>query len=198
MVVLAAGFSTRLGRPKARARVLGTSLIRRTVRLLAPLAGVAIIVVVPPRALRTRVELRGYRLAFAENARRAEGLSSSVRRGLRQARDATGVLLLPVDLPNLERREVARLIRRWRGARRRVVARRVGNLGATPLILPRRHYPSALCIVGDVGLKDFVRQLPKSELILVDLPSAAADVDTPRDLQRARRRARGAPREPLR
>jgi molybdenum cofactor cytidylyltransferase len=190
MVVLAAGFSARLGTPKALARVRGSSLIRNTVRLLAPLAQSTIIVVTAPRAARLRVEVREHRLEFAENPRRAGGLSTSVRRGLLRARYSGAVMLLPLDLAHLERRDIVRLIGRWRGARRRVVARRVGSQGGTPLILPRWLYPRALGIGGDAGLKDLVRRLPKADVVLVNLASAAFDVDTPHDLDRARRRMR--------
>ncbi len=144
MVVLAAGFSARLGRPKALARVRGLSLIARTLRMLAPFATAPIIVVVPPRAARLRAELRGHASVLVANPLRNAGLSSSVRRGLRHARYEAAVLLVPMDLAHLERRDIARLIARWRGARRRVAARRIGAEAAAPLILPRRLYPRAV------------------------------------------------------
>ena len=129
MVVLAAGFSARLGRPKALARVRGLSLIARTLRTLAPFATAPIIVVVPPRAARLRAELRGHASVLIANPLRNAGLSSSVRRGLRHARYEAAVLIVPMDLAHLERRDIARLIARWRGARRRVAARRIGTEG---------------------------------------------------------------------
>jgi molybdenum cofactor cytidylyltransferase len=128
--------------------------------------------------------------AFVANSQRASGLSSSVRLGLRRARPFAGVLLLPVDLVELARRDIARLIARWRGARRRVVARCVQDSPGVPLILPRWLYPRARELTGDQGLREVVRRLPKATVSLVELPSAVRDVDTPRDLERARRRVR--------
>jgi molybdenum cofactor cytidylyltransferase len=190
VIVLAAGFSARLGKPKAFARVRGASLIARTLGVLAPFAAAPIIVVAPPRAQRLRAELRGQRSVLLANARRGEGLSSSVRRGLRYARYEAAVLLVPMDLSHLQRRDIARLIARWRGARRRVTARRIGSEAAAPLILPRRLYPHAQRIAGDVGLKMLVRHLPPQDIALVSLASAAFDVDTARDLESARRHTR--------
>jgi molybdenum cofactor cytidylyltransferase len=187
-VVLAAGFSTRLGRPKTLARVHGISLIRNTIDLLAPLATSRIIVVVPPRAVRTRAELRGQRLTFVENSQRANGLSTSVRRGLAHARYGAAVLMLPVDLSRLKRRDLTRMIARWCGSRRRVIARRLGSRGVTPLILPRWLCAQALGISGDRGLREFVGHLPPVQLALMNVPTAAWDVDTPQDLELARRR----------
>jgi molybdenum cofactor cytidylyltransferase len=194
VVVLAAGYSRRLGRPKVSARIGGTTLLQRTLRALPALARGRIVVVVPPRAVRIRTELRGYPVVLAENPGRASGLSSSVRRGLRQARYSAGVLLLPADLAHLERRDIVRLIERWSGARRRVVARRLGTRGAAPLILPRRLIVDGMRISGDTGLKDMIRDMAADTITLMDLPSASPDVDTPRDLDRARRHARYRPR----
>jgi molybdenum cofactor cytidylyltransferase len=190
IVLIAAGFSKRLGSPKLLARVRGTSLIRRTVQTLSPLVSSALILVVAPRAARTRAELRGCHVHLVSNPARSGGLSTSVRRGLRAARYASASLLVPIDLARLDSREMARLINRWRGARRRVVARDIDGRPAAPLILPHRLFARALDVEGDVGLKELVRGLPSDELILMDVPSAAFDVDTPRDLDRARRQRR--------
>jgi molybdenum cofactor cytidylyltransferase len=188
IVVLAAGFSTRLGKPKALARVHGVSLIRRTVALLAPFTQSRTVVVVPPRSLRYGVELHGLEAILVANFERGNGLSSSVRRAIARARYSSAILLVPVDLAALSRRDIARLIARWRGARRRVVAARLANRPGTPLILPRWLYARAASITGDVGLRELMARLPAQHVALVSLPSAARDIDTPQDLRDARRR----------
>jgi CTP:molybdopterin cytidylyltransferase MocA len=186
VVVLAAGFSQRLGTPKALVRVRGLGLLQRTLAVLEPLATAPIIVVVPPRAARYRVACEARRTTWVVNHGRAGGLSSSVRRGLEAVRYSSAVLLLPVDLAELRRTDVARLIARWQGSRRAVIARRGGDGAATPLILPRRLYAAGLDITGDQGLRGLVRRLDAAAL-LVDMPSAELDVDTAHDLDRVRR-----------
>jgi molybdenum cofactor cytidylyltransferase len=190
IVVLAAGFSSRLGQSKALVRVRGVGLLRRTISVLAPLTRSNIIVVSPPRCGRYRVELHARRATVVVNRQRAQGLSSSVRCAVGHARGAAAVLLLPVDLVRLQRRDVARLMSLWRGARRRVIARRIGGCGGTPLILPRWMFRRALALAGDQGLRDFVRHLSREQLGLVRMPSAQTDVDTPQDLAGARRHRR--------
>jgi molybdenum cofactor cytidylyltransferase len=196
-VILAAGFSSRLGRPKALVRVHGLTLLRRTVKLASRFTSGKIIVVVPRRAARLAVEARGLRVAFTVNSRRADGLSSSVRRGIAQARHSAALLLLPVDLATLQRRDLARLISRWRAAPRRVIARRLERhagtpQGGIPLILPRWLYARARGVQGDIGLRQLVGGLPADQRVLLSLPSAAQDVDTPQDLRAARRRLRAS------
>ncbi len=207
VVILAAGFSSRLGSPKALARVRSVSLLRRTLTLAARFAPGQIVAVVPRGAARLRLEAGGLNVIFAVNSRRSEGLSSSVRLGIQRSRYSTAVLLLPVDLAAIKPRDLGRLISRWRATRRRVIARSVEQSGAAPggvphggvphggvphggvpLILPRWLYPRALAVRGDTGLRGLVAGLSPKERVLMSLPSAAFDVDTPQDLRNARRR----------
>jgi molybdenum cofactor cytidylyltransferase len=193
IVVLCAGFSSRLGRPKALARVRSLSLLRRTLLLAERFLPANVVVVVPRRAARYKIEARRIKVTFVANELRAQGLSSSVRRGISQARYSPAVLLMPVDLIALQSRDLARLISRWRASRRCVVATQVGMKngkpqGGVPLILPRWLYPRALAVTGDTGLRGLVGSLPATQRILVDLPSAAMDVDTRQDLSNARHR----------
>ena len=60
VVILAAGFSSRLGRPKALTRVRSSTLLRRTLALAASFSPARIVVVLPPRAARYRLEARGF------------------------------------------------------------------------------------------------------------------------------------------
>lgn len=191
IVILAAGFSRRLGKAKAFERVRGLALVRRTAATLASLGASRLIVVVPPRHGRFATVLRGLDVDLLPNALASRGLSSSVQLGLRHARDASAVLFVPMDLVDLSRRDLGRLIARWRASPRKLVARRIGAAAGTPLILPRRLFPVVARIEGDVGLRDVVRAMPPMACRLLALPSAAADVDEPRDLHAARRRLRG-------
>jgi molybdenum cofactor cytidylyltransferase len=188
IVVLAAGFSSRLGQPKALARVHGTSLLRRTASLAAALRPAGIIIVVPPACARYRAEARHRTVTWVRNWQRGRGLSSSVRCGLRHSGYCSAVLLLPVDLSELKLRELKGLVSRWRGAPGRVFATRILTHGGAPLILPARLFARARCIEGDVGLRRLLADLPAAQRSLVDLPSARTDIDTVEDLAAARRR----------
>jgi CTP:molybdopterin cytidylyltransferase MocA len=97
-----------------------------------------------------------------------------------------------VDLIRLTGRDLFKLVRRWHSAPRRLIARRIDLSGATPVILPRWLFARATALAGDVGLRELIGQLPADSRALVELPSAAWDVDTPQDLRQARRRFRAA------
>ncbi len=157
--------------------------------VLAQVTSQRIIVVTAPRAARVRAELRRCRVTLLANPSRAKGLSSSVVAGLRKARYSRATLFVPADLAELEARDISRLIRRWRGAGRRVVAHRVPGGPSAPLIFPRFLYPRVQGLSGDRGLRALVAELPRELLTTIELRSATRDVDTPRDLAEARRKA---------
>ena len=206
IVVLEAGLSSRLGRPKGLVTVGSVSLLRRALILASSLGPYAVTVVLPPRASRCRAEIRHLKVAVVDNPERSLGLSTSVRRGIAAARCSGAVLLLPMDLAVLTRRDLSRLLCRWRSAPRRVIARRLNGLGRSeldsrgsacrgsrrsagaPLILPKWLFARARTASGDVGLKDLINALPAEQITLVDLPSAELDVDTAADLEAARHR----------
>jgi molybdenum cofactor cytidylyltransferase len=186
IVILAAGFSSRLGRPKALARIHGVTLLRRALKLASSLKAADILAVVPRNAARYRVETRGTKVILVVNPHRAQGLASSVRLGIARSRYSPAILFVPVDMVNLTGGDLNRLVRARQSARRRVIARRIGTRGAAPMILPRRLYSPASGIAGDVGLRLLMAQLPGDSVELIDLPSAALDIDTPKDLNAAR------------
>jgi CTP:molybdopterin cytidylyltransferase MocA len=187
VVILASGFSTRLGAPKALARIHGRTLLERLSRTLAPLSRRPVAIVVPPRSATRRAALR-LGLICLDNPHRGRGLSSAVRLALRHAAQSSGVLLLPVDLTELRRESLARMLSRWRGQRRKVVARRLGSRGVIPLILPRHLFHAANTMHGDSGLRDWMSTLKSDQVVLIDVHGAESDIDTPSDLTRARRR----------
>lgn len=190
IVVLAAGFSTRLGRPKALARIHGRTLLQRTAAALAPVRGCKVHVVIPARScLRRLARFAGW--TCVENPGRARGLASSVARGIAHCRCAPAILFLPVDLPNLRTRDIKLLLQRWRGNRRRIVARGIDGRAVIPLILPRRLFGMSAALHGDTGLKELIGSLAPDDLRLVRMNSAACDIDTPAELRAARRRFHG-------
>lgn len=185
IAVLAAGLSRRLGRPKVLTRVHGESLLRRVLRIAAPLSDAPILVVVPAQPLRHSCEARGIRARLLPNAHRAEGISSSVRLALKNSLPGRAVLLLPADLTELSLQDLQRLLRRWHSSPQSIVASRFGERGGIPLVLPRRFFKGADTLQGDTGLKSLLAT-SASHLQLMDMPSALKDMDTPAELALAR------------
>ncbi|HEY8520596.1 MAG TPA: nucleotidyltransferase family protein [Gammaproteobacteria bacterium] len=194
-LVLAAGGSTRLGRPKQLVRHRGTPLLVRAVQAAVAAAGRPVVVVLGAEAQRLRTVLARRRLParVVLNARWREGLAGSLAAGLEALpRRAAAALLLVVDQPEVDARALRRLVRAWRGRPGLPAAARYDGLPGVPAILPRRWWRAAKRLEGDQGARALLRALPR--ITLTDMPQGALDVDAPEDLARLR----SGPREPRR
>jgi molybdenum cofactor cytidylyltransferase len=181
-VILAAGGSSRLGRPKQLLRYRGAPLIVRAVRLAQRAAGNDVIVVVGDQRQRLRSVLRR-RLPLLEvvgNARWAEGLSTSLRVGLGAVpTTARAALILLVDQVRIEARDIDRLVRRWRRRPSKPAAACYLGRAGVPAVIPRRWFGELGALSGDAGARALLRRF--GDVSLVEMAAAEFDVDTPAD-----------------
>ena len=98
-VLLAAGYSSRMGELKPLLPLGKTTVIRRQVEMLQSVAD-RIIVVTGYRGEEVERHLSGSGAYIVQNPRFAEGMFTSVKAGIRGLRPDTGAfLILPVDYP---------------------------------------------------------------------------------------------------
>jgi CTP:molybdopterin cytidylyltransferase MocA len=187
-VLLAAGGSQRLGRPKQLVRHRTRPLLLHALEAAhTALPDSPLVVVLGAHALRLRlVARRATRGAIvAQNSRWADGLASSLQAGLAATpRGTRAILVLLADQPQVGAKALRRLLAAWR--RRPGVAAAAAYLGraGVPAILPRRNWPALRALRGDSGARALLRD--NAALTLVDMPEAALDIDTPADLRRLR------------
>lgn len=181
-VVLAAGASQRMGRPK---QLLpwgrdDRPMLRHVVQtaLAAPVDEV--IVVLGHAAERIAPALEGLPVRIVVNPAWADGLSSSVRAGLDAvAPAAQAALFLLADQPRLTSKIIAAIVARFRRTRAPIVVPLArGRLGA-PALFARVMFDELRAVQGDRGGRDLIARHPDL-IATVELPDAAliADIDT--------------------
>jgi molybdenum cofactor cytidylyltransferase len=185
-VVLAAGAGSRFGGAKLRALLGGRPLVAHVVDAARAAGLQPIVIVVPPTGELDDLDLGDVRRVV--NPSPAEGLSSSVRLGLRALEldtDVEAAAILPGDQP-LVRAEVIRalLVALDQSPATPFVAPRYAVDGApNPIIARRSIWRLADELAGDRGFGPVLATHP--ELIrLVSVGGANPDVDTPADLDR--------------
>ena len=189
VIILAAGGSRRLGRPKQLEIVDGTPLIVRAVRT-AQQSGVGpVLVVTGAEDAATRAALATWQtdVASVHNPAWAAGQATSVRAALR-ALPATveAAIFAPVDQPMLDPLLLRRLTNAWRTGADLVAPQVDGEVRGAPAIFDRRHWDELLALEGDVGGR---RVLAAHTDIVTTVPAEAAwllDIDTEADLQALR------------
>jgi molybdenum cofactor cytidylyltransferase len=190
-LLLAAGGSRRLGRPKQLLRYRALPLLVHAVTAArGALPRAPLIVVVGAEGLRMRLVLQRAQCGahIVANPRWQEGMARSLRCGLAAApRKTRAVLLLLVDQPLVTALQIQRLVAAWRRRPNTLAAARYEGRAGVPAIVPRRHWGTMKTLRGDQGARALLRR--SAGLTLVDMPEAGLDVDTPADAERLSARA---------
>jgi molybdenum cofactor cytidylyltransferase len=187
-VVLAAGAASRFGGGKLAALLDGRPILRHVLDTAVEAGLEPIVVVGPPNDGLAALDLQP--AVVVPNPHPEEGLSSSVRLGLRALEaDATrapldAVVILPGDQPRVRSSTIAALIAAASTPELGfVVARHAGDRVPNPVLARRHVWRLADELAGDRGFGPLLAAHP--ELVAwVDIPGANPDVDTPADLDR--------------
>lgn len=182
-VLLAAGASTRLGRAKQLIEMEGEPLLRRVARAMLATAPVELVVVLGHDAARMRDVVVDLPLRCVVVADPLQGMSASLRVGVTEL-DARseGALIALTDQPALDTTHLLALRDAWRDAQERAVASAYAGVLGVPALLPRSWFPEIAQLRGDVGARELLRTRAR-DVIAIDAPGLARDLDTPADLR---------------
>jgi CTP:molybdopterin cytidylyltransferase MocA len=183
-LVLAAGGSRRMGRPKQLLAWRGVPLVRRAAEaaLAAPVERV--LVVAGAHAEGVGEALAGLPVEIVVHDRWEEGLGSSLAAGVVAARAHApdAVLVTLADQPLVDAAALSRLFSGCGRGARRAAAEREGILGP-PALFPARVLDELAALGGDAGARAVLSR-HAAEVVRVPMPEAAFDVDTPDDWSR--------------
>jgi len=182
-ILLAAGESRRMGRPKPLLPFAGWTVLEELVDKLrrAPLD--EIVVVLGHRHEEMWPLVRGDNVRTVVNERYADGMLSSVKAGLAGCcGQASAFLLALVDQPFVRVETLRGLLAAYRqGDKGIVLPRHKGEMGH-PVVIDMRYRAEILQLAGDRGLAELMDRHP-ADVLRVDVDDAGVlrDMDTPED-----------------
>lgn len=180
VLVLAAGGSTRLGRPKQFLRHRGATLLQATVASARRAGTGRPIVITGARRFAVALAARRAGARTLHNARWHRGMGTSLARGAGGRPRATALLVMTVDQPYVRARDLSRLLRAWRRRPQAAAAAAYGGRLGVPAILPRRHFGTLRRADNDSGARQLLNARTR-RVTAVPMPAAALDIDTPED-----------------
>ena len=184
-VVLAAGGSTRLGRPKQLLTRDGETLVHRAARLALASGAARVRVIVGAHADDVVAAVRDLPVECLVNPRWNEGLAGSVRVAVDAlAAHDHATLLLTCDQPALDLAHVQALLAVARAAPSGSAATRFGDRVGVPAVVAPAVLRAARAVQGDRGLRD-VLNAAGTGVIACDAPVLGVDIDTPEDVAEA-------------
>ena len=185
-IVLAAGFSSRMGEFKPLLQLGGATVLERAVTLFREVGIADVRVVTGHRAEELEPFLARLEVHSVENPHYRDGMFSSVAAGAATIEpEVDGFFVLPVDVPLVRSGTVRRLFDKWRQGDWDVVYPCfLGERGHPPFIAGRRAQEIAGW-EGDGGLRGALAQWESDALeVAVADETILCDMDTPDDYRR--------------
>lgn len=179
-VLLAAGGSTRLGRPKQLLTREDEPLVRRVARLMLETAPRELVVVLGAHAGNVAAALRGLPHRAVFNEAWPEGLGGSLRRAA-EVVAAPRVLIAVCDQPALGADHLHALL-----AAAPCAATSHGGRPGVPAVVDAELWARAASLSGDRGLAPLLAARP--DLAMLSVPALEHDLDTPEQCAEARAR----------
>jgi CTP:molybdopterin cytidylyltransferase MocA len=186
-IVLAAGRSSRFGRPKALAAIGGTTFITQILRTLAA-AGVSEIVVVTrpaDAAMEQEVAASGHVARIVVNLEPSRGQLSSLLAGL-DAIDRPengGAIVLLVDMPLVSASAIRRVIAAAQSSSAPIVRAVHAGRHGHPVVFKRETFEALRRADPAVGAKAVVHAMQVEDVEIAER-GVVEDVDTPEDYRR--------------
>jgi molybdenum cofactor cytidylyltransferase len=187
-IVLAAGTSSRLGRPKQLLDLAGKPVLQHVVETLQSAGVDEIIVVLGHRAdeILSAIPTTG-RARVAINYRYSAGQSTSFRAGLRAASDRSeAALILLGDQPGVQANVVTRVIEVWREGTAVAVQAGYDGVPGHPVLFDRSLWPQLEQAEGDEGARGILATHPEWRTLVEMGGSPPLDIDTEEDYARVR------------
>lgn len=182
-VILAAGSSARMGRPKLALPVQGEPMIRRVARAAAGSGCREVIVVLGAHADTYRPLLDGLGVRVVDNPDHAEGMGSSIRTGVAALSPAsTGIVILLADQPFVDTQAIDRLIATAAAGLYTVVASTYQGTMGPPAYFDQTLFDELRGLTGDRGARAVIERHPERRVVQVLDAAVASDIDAPDDL----------------
>ncbi|HTL07507.1 MAG TPA: nucleotidyltransferase family protein [Chitinophagaceae bacterium] len=187
IVVLAAGSSARLGRPKQSLLYQGQTLLQKSIAAAMATNTEQVLVVLGATGMELEVPPSTNRLHYMLNTGWQEGMASSIRCGVKaistQWPEIENVLLMACDQPFVNSEVLDKLVTLQRQTGSLVVASKYRDVAGIPAIFNKALFPALLQLKGDTGAKKIIAA-QQERIAWVDFPLGDIDIDTSEDYLR--------------
>jgi molybdenum cofactor cytidylyltransferase len=197
LLLLAAGGSTRMGRPKQLLDYRGRPLLRHSVEQALGSRCRPVVVVLGADAGACRAVIRDLPVEIVVNEDWTQGMGSSIRAGITALQErgeathegAQAAVIALCDQPLISSAFLDSLVRLHVEQQTPMVAASYDDRPGVPALFARSLFPRLAAIDFNAGAKTLL-QAAGGELLTLPAPQAAIDVDTPEDYARLLRTTR--------
>lgn len=187
IIILAAGNSSRLGRPKQLLPYQGKTLLTHVVTEALETDLQPMVVVTGAFQREVGDSLQGQALSIVHNPGWETGMASGIVAGLMEALSIEphlgAVIIAVCDQPFISGDLFRSLVEAHTVSGKGLIACAYAETVGTPVFFDRRYFPELLALGGDAGAKQLLRRYP-DDVTTIPFPKGEIDIDTEEDLQR--------------
>lgn len=181
-IILASGYSRRMGRDKLTMDIRGRPLVEWVIR--ASLESNLNHIILVYRKDRVKKIGKKYGVETCFNPRAYLGQSESIKIGIRKAFYNTSYMFLVGDMPNINRELINLLIDEFRKEPGSLVVPFYRGRQGMPTIFPNSFREELLSIEGDKGGREILaRNFHKINKVEIDRPQLGLDLDSIEDVE---------------
>ncbi len=184
IIVLAAGASKRLGKPKQLLYFRGETLLKRAAKIAAASGCQPVIVVLGANTENLAREIEEFDVEIVENLDWENGMGTSIQSGLKRlleiCPDISGVIITVGDQPLVSVELIRKLTASFRLSDVPIVACSYGDAIGVPALFSRRILPELSALEADTGARKIIYRYRES-VFKIPFEAGAVDVDTERD-----------------
>ncbi|NES86367.1 MAG: nucleotidyltransferase family protein [Moorea sp. SIO2B7] len=187
IIILAAGGSKRLGKPKQLLPYLDKPLIQHIAEVAINSNCQPIVVVLG--AYRETIEpyLSDFKIHIAFNKKWSEGMAISIQCGIKQLQKITphldGVILMLCDQPFVSTNIIHQLVAKYRSKNTLIVASEYSGILGVPALFDKTLFSEIMNLQGDIGAKKLIHRHHEA-VLSIPFENGAIDLDTPEDVQK--------------
>ncbi len=180
-IILAAGASTRLGKPKQLVVCQDKSLIRHICDVALQSKVESVYVVLGSQISLIEKNISDLPIKIIENPHWQTGISSSIRAGIKKLPDSTdAALILLCDQPKVNTSLLNTIIDTYISTKKQIIACKYGDTIGVPALFDKSLFPELLKLEGDYGAKKVIAN-HESDRMIIDFPEGIYDIDSPID-----------------
>ena len=186
-VLLAAGGSSRMGRPKQLLTYRGQSLLRRAARAALEAGCSPLVVVLGADESQFRLEVADLGVEIIVNSKWKNGMGSSLRAGVQRIvqdrANLDGLIVMLCDQPLVDTRMIRALLEAYEQEGRPICAAAYAGTVGPPCLFSSEMFPELLGVHDGGGAKSIIRR-HITQTVQLAMDAAGVDMDTPDDYQK--------------
>jgi molybdenum cofactor cytidylyltransferase len=192
IIILAAGSSTRMGKPKQLLMYGSRTFLRHAAEVAVASVCRPILIVFGAYASQFQSEIDDLPVRSVTNERWAEGMGSSIQVGVRALKaydreDNTEALVLMLcDQPYVRAAVINDLVTAYHANGKGIIASEYSGTLGVPALFGREYFAELAAMSGAAGAKHLIAT-HTSDVMPVPFPKGITDIDTPEDYRQLQR-----------